>query len=120
MVKKIKLEELADIARNNRITVVLIYNKLKKLCRQQEKELNTIEKKLVSHGVKFVKLDRAKDNLQKELGVDAVPTILMWVRDGIQVAYQFEPEGKIYMQINGFMTADKLLKQIAILLNSYT
>jgi len=119
MVKKIRFKELGEIARVNRITVALIYNKRKKPCKEQEKELEILEKKLSSRGVMFVKLDRAKDNLQKELGVDTVPSIIMWIRNGIQVHYNFEKGGATYTQINSFISADKLLKQIAFLLNSY-
>ena len=119
MVKKIQFKDLAEMTRVNNITVALIYNKRKKPCKEQEKELETIEKKLIPYGVKFVKLDRAKDNVHKELGVDTVPSILMWIRNGIQVHYNFERGGATYSQINSFISAEKLLKQIALLINSY-
>lgn len=117
MVKKIRYKELQEIAKETRLVLALFFSKSCTVCEKQEKDLKGMEKQLSEHGVRMVKLDVSKDDIDKKLGVQAVPTLMMWLR-GINVGFRFKPDGKIFSQINGHTTPILLLNKIAQLLSS--
>lgn len=128
--KKVRLKELMEIARNERLTVAVFYDKGSSVCKNQINGLERIEEKIKEFGVVFVKLKLStfykdikklkKGDPNRKWSVDVVPTIMMWLKGGINVLYQFEPNGKFFSQINGYQNPVLLFKKIAGLLREYS
>lgn len=128
--KKVRLKGLMEFTRDERLTVAVFYNKGSSVCQNQITGLERIEEKLKEFGVVFVKLKLStfykdikklrEDDPNRKWKVEVVPTIMMWLREGINVLYQFEPKGKYFSQINGYQNPDMLFKKIAGLLRDFS
>lgn len=115
--------------KDHRLTIALFYGRRCKSCNDQEDELERIEKELKDYGVWFVKLDinkfrkdikkLPKGHPQRSWRIDVVPTIMMWLQNGVMVTYQWKPDGKFYSQLNGFISGDELYPKIVGLLRSF-
>lgn len=126
---KVRLDKLMEYVREKRLTVALFYGKRCPACEDQEKELKELQKNLGKYGVSFVKLriDKFRKDIKKlpkndpkrKWSIGVVPTVMMWLKGGINVLYEFEPDGKLYSQINGFVDGDLLYRKIAGLLREY-
>jgi thiol-disulfide isomerase/thioredoxin len=116
MVKRVGIDDLPAIAKEAAVTVAMFYSKGCPVCKRQEEDLDALENELGKQGVRVVKLNVAKGDLLKRLDIQQVPTLMLWIRGGINVGIRFEPGGEVFEKITYRVDGGTLREKVVRLL----